>query len=583
MSSPKTRAKSASSSVPPDYITGSGIDAHAMEVRSRTHPLIGKKLDENVLHIFGDTLILGPRWFGSVPTDVEELLEKDAVAPLCFESSSALSSYSWVSKNLSRSFPSSEVRNSSVKWADWVDRLLLRHGAYWKRAGLYDAILLSKQSITRDENLLAAALCFWNSASNTFDFRVGPMAPTLLDMAQIFEFRPHGRPVDAVGDYHRRKNQEKLAKPFTISPATINQNGSFSNYLRKFSTEKDKDQQHMLFLPYWLNRFVFPNRSSAVLLEYRHLAEALHNHTDVGLGPSVLAHLFKNLHTATLENPLNLTAPGSFWMIQIWLQVYFPELRFPDIVLPEDQVLALPLMAAEVPKRSIEEYLMWFRHCTKRSAAQWQVVVRRAYPWFQPRYRLFEKEPEDEAARTEFRKIFLSVSLLRDLLYGGGKPPNYHLGAEVYHPNFCAKQLGCPQVIPFKFYRSYNRASSWRDSDNLEVHKDARCAVNKINNNLDGLYPSWELNSSSSADFDACWKARFRGMPALAAAVKVLFEGWTCGNVFGEAEARSFTVQTIQDINNQIIEGRFFILSVFSCSVIYICPKNLFCLYQILL
>ncbi|CAL2259958.1 unnamed protein product [Prunus armeniaca] len=61
----------------------------------------------------------------------------------------------------------------------------------------------------------------------------------------------------------------------------------------------------MLFVLYWLNRFIFPNRSSAVLLEYRHLAEALDNHTDVGLGPTVLAHLYKNLHTATLENPLD--------------------------------------------------------------------------------------------------------------------------------------------------------------------------------------------------------------------------------------------------------------------------------------
>ncbi|CAL2256430.1 unnamed protein product [Prunus armeniaca] len=104
----------------------------------------------------------------------------------------------------------------------------------------------------------------------------------------------------------------------------------------------------MMFLLYWLNRFIWPNRSFAFLLEYRHLAEALHNHIDIGLGPTVLAHLFKNLHTATLENPLNLFAP----------------------VLPEDQVLAQLLMSAEVPKRSIEEYLMFFRHWTKRSAAQ---------------------------------------------------------------------------------------------------------------------------------------------------------------------------------------------------------------------
>ncbi|CAL9000962.1 unnamed protein product, partial [Prunus brigantina] len=54
------------------------------------------------------------------------------------------------------------------------------------RAGIYDAILL------------VAALCFWNSASNTFNFRLGPMTPTLLDMAQIFGFITHGRPADLV-------------------------------------------------------------------------------------------------------------------------------------------------------------------------------------------------------------------------------------------------------------------------------------------------------------------------------------------------------------------------------------------------
>ncbi|CAL2229286.1 unnamed protein product [Prunus armeniaca] len=187
-----------------------------------------------------------------------ELFKKDAEAPLCFQSMSALASHSCVSKNLSRSFPSSEVRNSPVKWANWIDRLLPRYGAH------------------------------------------------------------------------------------------------------------------------------------SVLLKYRHLVEALHNHTDVGLGPTILAYLFKNLRMATLENPLNLSAPGAFWMIQIWLQVYFPELRFPDIVLPEDQVLALPLMSAEVPKRSIEEYLMFFRDSTKRLAAQWQVVIRRTHPWFQLGYQLFE-------------------------------------------------------------------------------------------------------------------------------------------------------------------------------------------------
>lgn len=65
-----------------------------------------------------------------------------------------------------------------MKWSDLIDKLLLRYGDHWKKAGIYDAILLSEQSVNRDENLLAAALCFWNSANNTFGFCVGPMTPT---------------------------------------------------------------------------------------------------------------------------------------------------------------------------------------------------------------------------------------------------------------------------------------------------------------------------------------------------------------------------------------------------------------------
>ncbi|CAL2246206.1 unnamed protein product [Prunus armeniaca] len=182
------------------------------------------------------------------------------------------------------------------------------------------------------------------------------------------------------------------------------------------------------------------------------------------------------------------------------------------------------LMSIEATKHSIEEYLMFFRHYTKRSAVQWQAVLRRTYPWFQPGYRLFEKEPEEEEERIEFRKKFLSVMLPWDVPFGRGKPPNYHLGAEVYHSNFCAWQLGCPQLIPLKSYRSCNCATSWRDSDDLDVHKDCRCS----------------------------WKARFQGFAA--SSIKVLFDGWDSWIVYVGAEAKRFMVQMIKDINAQVIE-----------------------------
>ncbi|CAL8135424.1 unnamed protein product [Prunus armeniaca] len=174
MSSPNTCAKGSSSSVPPDFITGTGVDKHAIEVRSKLHPFAKKNLDKNVLHLFENTLVLGPHWFGYVPTEMANLFKDDAEAPM-----------------------------------PW---LLILGG------------LVSMTPFFCPSSLSIESKIFW----------VLPSASGILPTT--------------LGDYHRKKNQEKLAKPFIISPATINQNCSFSNYLRKFSAEKDKDQQYVLFL-----------------------------------------------------------------------------------------------------------------------------------------------------------------------------------------------------------------------------------------------------------------------------------------------------------------------------------------------
>ncbi|KAH0983437.1 hypothetical protein GBA52_010614 [Prunus armeniaca] len=115
--------------------------------------------------------------------------------------------------------------------------------------------------------------------------------------------------------------------------------------------------------------------------------------------------------------------------------------------------------------------------------------------------------------------------------FGGGKPPNYHLGVEVYHPNFCARQLGCPQPIPLKSYRSCKGATSLTDLDDLDVHKDC-----------------------SSGEFDAWWKTCFAGLPNASTTVKTLFKTWDAGIVFVEPEAKKFIVQMVKGNNAQVIE-----------------------------
>lgn len=135
------------------------------------------------------------------------------------------------------------------------------------------------------------------------------------------------------------------------------------------------------------------------------------------------------------------------------------------------------------------------------------------YHSFKLGYRLFEREPDEAVARTEFRTT------------------NYHSSGEVYQPNFCARQLGCPQTIPIKFYKGCNRGTSWRDGDDVEIHQDCRCSVNKVNNSVNGLYPSWDPNAYSSIDFDTLWVKRFERVPAGGVLAEEFFNVWMLGLV----------------------------------------------------
>ncbi|CAL2237815.1 unnamed protein product [Prunus armeniaca] len=122
---PKTRARSSSSSFPPPHISGEGVDKHAIEIRSKLHPYSKKNLDANILHLLGNALVLGPVWFRKVLEDMAKLFKEDVEVPLC-HCNHSLTFHSWVIKNMSKSYPSSEGMNSCVKWSDWIDRLSLQ-------------------------------------------------------------------------------------------------------------------------------------------------------------------------------------------------------------------------------------------------------------------------------------------------------------------------------------------------------------------------------------------------------------------------------------------------------------------------
>ncbi|CAL2259841.1 unnamed protein product [Prunus armeniaca] len=93
--------------------------------------------------------------------------------------------------------PQPQWPTSTPDWEKWLSRMEHFFGQQWKDQGIYHLIKLFDRPLVMDRSLLAAALCFWSSATNTMNLRFGMMTPTVLDMAALFGLSPLGVEVNA--------------------------------------------------------------------------------------------------------------------------------------------------------------------------------------------------------------------------------------------------------------------------------------------------------------------------------------------------------------------------------------------------
>ncbi|KAI5317058.1 hypothetical protein L3X38_036765 [Prunus dulcis] len=128
---------------------------------------------------------------------------------------------------LPRFFLKIDVSNVDLYWVDWVKRMEPQYKNSWLDNGIYCATVYLTVQLQVDSPFMGSALMLWNSASNTFNFGVGSMSISILDLAVIFGFRPHGRSADWLGDFQddyskdkeRRKNLEILSSIIDSSRA----------------------------------------------------------------------------------------------------------------------------------------------------------------------------------------------------------------------------------------------------------------------------------------------------------------------------------------------------------------------------
>lgn len=153
----------------------------------------------------------------------------------------------------------------------------------WMSNGMYELIMLSKTMVITKPELLTTTLLFWNTRTNTFDFQMDPISPTILNMAQVLGPKPSGRCVDVTYDWSSPSCSTAEGSGTSDSiiclkytPSTFKSYGvSFTGFI-PFSNSTfspsyvivNRDQEHVYFLLYWLNKHVFPNKSKGVKLKW---------------------------------------------------------------------------------------------------------------------------------------------------------------------------------------------------------------------------------------------------------------------------------------------------------------------------
>ncbi|KAL6279453.1 hypothetical protein ACE6H2_016334 [Prunus campanulata] len=420
-------------------------------------------LCKDAISFMNDHCILGPRYFDQKLDQLwnYEVHPIRALVPAFRKGGVDWSNWN---KMLPRFFPKIDVSSVELRWADWVNRMEPRYRDRWLDNVIYQAITCSVVQPQADPSLLGSALVFWNSASNTFDFGVGPMSISILDLAVIFGFRPHGRSADWLGDFEDGPSQEKERKKnLEVLIDLIGSNRAYGAFMGAFMDQDVDypDGEHVMFLLYWLNRFIFPSASNYITMEWLHLAEGLSSYRDIATGPLILASIYRALREATVE-PINLNVKGPLWMVQVWLQWTFLKLRARKLRVTSTAVPLRELLLSTASGKTTEECFTFFLCWKTRHASQWLMNLKRGSPWFENRS--ISQGPRDGKAPLAFENMdIFSCLQTRDLPCGGRMDSrNYQYGVEAYSPQFFSRQFGCPQVIPELDYSLINKGSSYR-------------------------------------------------------------------------------------------------------------------------
>ncbi|WJX64668.1 hypothetical protein P8452_49418 [Trifolium repens] len=164
-------------------------------------------------------------------------------------------------KNPNKVFRSAPYVTDAYK--NWLARVQGDFGGIWQSYGIFDFIQLSKIGVRYNQEMLIAALHFFESSTNTFHFACGMMTPTLFDVAAITGLPPTGDVYDPSRVSH------------TIEIEFNSK--TYSKYIAEHHGEGEvSDEEHVAFLALWLSQHVFCTKSLQVARSFIIMANQIH-------------------------------------------------------------------------------------------------------------------------------------------------------------------------------------------------------------------------------------------------------------------------------------------------------------------
>jgi hypothetical protein len=171
-------------------------------------------------------------------------------------------------------------------WVAWYNRMGRVHQSTWETIGIADALSLSQSPLDKNENLLKTIGYFWSDALNCFLFGHSLMTPTLMDVVMITG-------LDIASPSPSTSSLPEV--PFRLSSKSKCTNwGAYLNHHVK-TKGPVTEREHMAFLNFWLEYFIFCGPSLAPTKNYLSLAYELTKGATVGLGKLFLGEVYMYL------------------------------------------------------------------------------------------------------------------------------------------------------------------------------------------------------------------------------------------------------------------------------------------------